>query len=265
MRILLTNDDGIRAPGIRALHKAIADMGEIHVIAPQTVQSATSHGVTFHEPLMVREITVDDGYGGIAVDGRPADCVKLAITCLWEERFGGKPDIVLSGINAGMNAGIHIMYSGTVAAAIEGAFLGVPAIALSLHFKNYNDVRWDVAGRWALYAIQKVLNFGPLEPHSMLNINIPTTEEENALDDSVMPPIRVVPMNLAAIEDQYDKRTSPGGQEYYWITGDGLDFRHTAEGSDVEAIFDRAITITPLQYDLTDHSRLLTWRNRLVD
>jgi len=158
MRILLSNDDGIRAPGIVALHREIVKLGEVNVIAPLTVQSATSHGVTFNEPLMVRNVTVRDAYKGIAVEGRPADCVKLAITSLWRQRFGGKPDLVISGMNAGMNAGIHIIYSGTVGAAIEGAFLGLPAIAVSLHFTNYESIRWEIAAARARKAIEKILS-----------------------------------------------------------------------------------------------------------
>jgi len=266
MRILLTNDDGIRAPGIRALYHALAGLGDVRVFAPLTVQSATSHGVTFHKPLMVRDVSVNDDYGGIAIDGRPADCVKLAITCLWEQRLGGRPDRVISGMNAGMNAGIHILYSGTVGAAIEGAFLGVPAIAVSLHFGAYESVRWEEASKRARYAIDRILSFGALPPHSMFNVNIPLTEEEARGDSTgsgAMPPIKVVPMNLAAVRDEYDRRQNPSGQDYFWIRGDGLDFDHTTAGSDVEAIFDRSITITPLQYDLTDREQLSVWRGRL--
>lgn len=271
MRILLTNDDGIRAPGIRALYHALGGLGEVHVFAPLTVQSATSHGVTFHKPLMVREVKVDDdgdgSYGGIAVDGRPADCVKLAITCLWEQRFGGRPDLVVSGMNAGMNAGIHILYSGTVGAAIEGAFLGVPAIAVSLHFEEYESILWEAAARKARYAIDRILSFGTPPPHSMFNVNIPVTEDGSDGDsgEDAMPPIKVVPMNLAGIRDEYDRRTNPSGQDYFWIRGDGLDFDHTTAGSDVEAIFARAITVTPLHYDLTNREEMAVWRERLVE
>ena len=132
MRILLTNDDGIEAPGIRALYDAIQGLGEIMVIAPSTAQSATGHGITFDQPLMTQEVVVDDHMPGIAVDGRPADCVKLALRAIWQERYGpgARPDLTISGLNAGANVGINIIYSGTVAAAVESAFLGVPAIAV---------------------------------------------------------------------------------------------------------------------------------------
>ncbi|MBZ0171614.1 MAG: 5'/3'-nucleotidase SurE, partial [Phycisphaerales bacterium] len=139
MRILLTNDDGIRAPGLIALHDALREtltdtITDLVVVAPLTVQSATSHGVTFHEPLMTRTVRASATVTGTAVDGRPADCTKLALTNLWPERFGegSRPDLVVSGMNMGSNAGINVIYSGTVAAAIEAAFMGVPSIAVSM-------------------------------------------------------------------------------------------------------------------------------------
>ncbi|MFG0330349.1 MAG: 5'/3'-nucleotidase SurE [Phycisphaerales bacterium] len=263
MRIMLTNDDGIRAPGILALHEAINGLGdELRVIAPRTVQSATSHGVTFHKPLQVHEVEVNQSMSGLAVDGRPADCVKLAITTLWEDLYGGTPDLVISGMNAGVNVGIHIIYSGTVGAAIEAAFLGVPAIAVSLHFHDFASIRWDLAGRFAREAIDRVLATDLLKPHSVININIPVTEGDLPADEPA-PDLRVVPMNLAAVRDRYLSRGFPAGQRYYWINGDGLEFHDTAEGSDVEAIMDRFITVTPLQYDLTAHREMETWRKRL--
>lgn len=266
MRILLTNDDGIRAPGIQALHHELVKLGaEVHTIAPATVQSATSHGVTFHAPLMTRHRLVNDEMRGIAVEGRPADCVKLAVTCLWAEHYGGKPDLVVSGMNAGTNVGIHIIYSGTVGAAIEGAFLGLPAIAVSLHFHEYDAIRWNIAARHAREAMEKCLEHRDevLRPHSVLNINLPLTEGADIPDDAPRPSIRVVSMNLSAVNDRYDRRTSPTGNDYYWITGDGLDFNHTSEGSDVEALFASHIVVTPLQFDLTDHARLDNWRNMI--
>ncbi len=281
MRILLTNDDGIHAPGIVALHRELTAAGyEVQTIAPLTAQSATSHGITFNDPLMIHDIVVNEHMRGIAVDGRPADCTKLAITSLWEERFGGKPDLVVSGMNAGTNVGIHIIYSGTVGAAIEGAFLGIPAIAVSLHIRDWNRIRWDIAARHAGHAIGACLAHPDeaLKPHGILNINIPAVESEAVLSHTdtsdlssdeldaqfPLPEMRVVPMNLAAVRDQYDRRVSPGGDVYYWITGDGLDFHDRAEGSDVEALFDQYITMTPLQYDLTAHSKLGFWREKLT-
>ena len=261
MRILLTNDDGIHAPGIAAMHEGLQGLGEILTVAPLTVQSATSHGITFHEPLMTEEVVVNDTMRGFAVDGRPADCVKLAMRALWEMKFGegSRPDLVVSGMNSGANVGINVIYSGTVAAAIEAAFLGVPAIAVSLHIGNPARTRYGRAASIAREVIDKVLEH-PIDPHSVININVPCTET----DDRSMPAIRVVDMNKAAGTSQYERRESPDGRDYYWAFGSGLDFERTAGGSDVEALLAGDVTVTPLDYDLTDHARTSTWRERLA-
>jgi len=304
MRILLTNDDGIHAPGIEALYTALTDpTGElggplaevVWPIAPLTVQSATSHGVTFHTPLMVSPETVSPAMSGVSVDGRPADCVKLAICSLWPERFGpgSKPDLVISGMNAGANVGINVIYSGTVAAALEAAFLGVPAIAVSLHIGR-GKTRFDIGARHARRVLERIVRGGLgdsddswVKPHDCISINIPVCEDP--VDPSTVPagkikpqwssgdygppmapagadealPLRVCPMNTHALIDSYERRTSPGGDVYYWAAGGGLDFRSADPGTDVQALFQRQITITPLRFDLTDHAKLGAWRRQL--
>lgn len=268
MRVLLTNDDGIRAPGIEAMHDALVDMGgalggviggegsEVFTIAPLTVQSATSHGVTFHQPLMVSEVKVKEGMSGIAVDGRPADCVKLALSSLWPERFGEgeRPDLVISGMNAGANCGINVIYSGTVAAALEAAFLGVPSIAVSLHMGS-SKPRFEWAARQARRAIDVLIRRGLPGAHTCLNVNVPLSE---ASGDA--PEIVVCPMNTHGLVDQYVRRVSPAGDVYYWASGGGLDFHGTEVGSDVHMLFQRCITVTPLYHDLTRHDALGHWR-----
>ncbi len=200
MRILLlTNDDGIRAPGIIAMHEALVDArgvfggplldstagavsraprSIVFPVAPLTVQSATSHGVTFHTPLMVKDERVTDQMSGVGVDGRPADCVKLAISNIWPEKFGAgsRPELVISGMNAGADCGINVIYSGTVAAAREAAFLGVPAIAVSMTLGR-GTPRFDVAATWARRTIERLLRSGPPKPHECLSINIPVVED----------------------------------------------------------------------------------------
>jgi 5'-nucleotidase len=279
MRILLTNDDGIRAPGIAAMYRALTDSrgifggplqysisggavsGEsgILVVAPSSVQSATSHGVTFHVPLMTHEEQVRDDLSGIAVEGRPADCVKLAVSAIWQERFGksSKPDLAISGMNAGANVGINVIYSGTVAAALEAAFLGIPSIAVSLHLGTGKTL-WDLAAQRARRAIELIIAAGLPAPHECLNVNIPLTEEEGP-----MPPLKVCNMNTHGMIDNYQRRISPAGEVYYWATGQGLDFHVTEEGSDVDELLNRNITVTPLWYDLTNHSVAERWRERL--
>jgi 5'-nucleotidase len=261
MQILLTNDDGIHAPGIAAMHKALIGpepLGEVHAVAPLTVQSATSHGVTFHQPLMTR-LTRLNGHEATAVDGRPADCTKLALTNLWPDRFGrgSRPDLVISGMNAGANCGINVLYSGTVAAALEAAFLGVPSIAVSLHLDGPGP-DFDRAARVARGVIERLIAGGLPNAHEALSINIPATEY--LVDDA---PIVVCPMNTHALVDKYERRVSPGGDVYYWAAGHGLDFRGTDAGTDVHELMERRVTVTPLAFDLTRHDRLKFWRERL--
>lgn len=303
MRILLTNDDGIRAPGIVALWRALVDaegkyggpVGDVWTVAPLTVQSATSHGVTFHEPLMVSDVTPVEGMSGVAVDGRPADCTKLAVTSLWPDRFGtgSTPDLVISGMNIGANVGINVIYSGTVAAALEAAFLGVPAIAVSLHIGRGRTL-FDVAAGHARSAIERCLEAGfgssggdGAGTGGCLNINVPRTETYEGLDESghggahpgilapewvkpldrdarEAPPIAVCPMNVHAVRDAYEARVSPAGDRYFWPSGSGLDFHGSDEGSDVSRLFAGETTVTPLAFDLTDRDVLEGWRERLV-
>ncbi len=260
MRILLTNDDGIHAPGIRALHDALEGLGEIVTVAPLTVQSATGHGVTFSRALMSREVQVSDAMRGTAISGRPADCVRIALRSIWAARFGpgSAPDLTISGINLGANAGIHVIYSGTVAAALESAFLGVPAIALSLHYGSRKEACWSRAAAIAREVVDRVLSF-PVEPHSMININLPRTESA----DREMPPVRVVDMNPAPDKEAYERRVNPRGEVYYWPAGYGMDFTEIVPGSDVDALVDGSITVTPLSYAMGDQARIPTWRERL--
>jgi len=309
MRILLTNDDGIRAPGIEAMFDSLADTDGffggplggrgslVHTIAPLTVQSATSHGITFHSPLMVKPVRTNERMSGIAVDARPADCVKLAVAHLWPDQFGAgtKPDLIVSGMNAGTNVGINVIYSGTVAAAIEGAFLGIPSIAVSLHLGKGESgatgpTNFKIAARHARWAIERVLvgaakdlvsakewaeagvhsgsvvqpAFALPEPHSCLSINIPITEgPDSACAKPGDYPIRVCPMNTHGLNDKYERRVSPGGEVYYWAAGHGLDFRGTDDDSDVQLLWKRNITVTPLRYDLTKKSTMERWRLRM--
>ena len=289
MRILLTNDDGIRAPGIMALHRALvgkdggaAPLGDVYTVAPLTPQSATGHGITYHEPLMTSLAEVPSEIEGVAVDGRPADCVKLALASLWQEHHDDDslPELVVSGMNAGANCGINVIYSGTVAAAIEAAFLGIPSIAVSLHLGR-GKPRFDIAAMHARRAIDRVLATGLLEPHSCININIPRCEEpgsiaptpdttfevgpdvDEPIDLDAGLPIAVCPINTHGINDRFERRESPGSQVYYWPAGGGLDFHATDAGTDVERLFARCITVTPLHFDLTDHSKSAAWQRAL--
>ncbi|MBX3382586.1 MAG: 5'/3'-nucleotidase SurE [Phycisphaeraceae bacterium] len=284
MRVLLTNDDGIRAPGIVAMYEALTDAAGVlggpiadhspgatarsprcvtYPVAPLTVQSATSHGVTFHTPLMVREEQVTPAMLGVGVDGRPADCVKLAIAAIWPDRFGAgsRPDLVISGMNAGANCGINVIYSGTVAAALEAAFLGVPSIAVSMMLGK-GKPRFDVGAAWARRTIERLLASGLPSPHECLSINIPVIEDVTLSPQSPLPPVHICPMNTHGLVDKYERRHSPGGGVYYWAAGYGLDFHATDDGSDVAHLMAGHITVTPLKYDLTRADTLEKWRSR---
>ena len=251
MQILLTNDDGITAPGLIALYRAVADMGQVHVVAPESVQSATSHGITLHAPLLTSKVSVEGTFSGIAVDGRPADCVKLALTQL----LPSKPDLVLSGINSGANVGINVIYSGTVAAAIEAAFLGVPAIALSLHLRGPNEPDYARAARFARGVIDQILA-GGLAPRHVATVNIPALNEKESPAG-----IRVVRQSISTNGDTYERRKDPRGRNYYWNTS-GFSLEHGPDETDIAALREKFITITPLRFDLTDYDLLETWSQR---
>lgn len=250
MFILLTNDDGIRAPGIVAMYRALGKAGhEVRVVAPETVQSATGHGITMATPLLTSKVRVEDAFEGVAVDGRPADCVKLAINQLCNDRL---PDLVISGMNSGTNVGVNVIYSGTVAAAIEAGFLGLPAIAVSLYLRKEIDTDYDRSAAYAVKTIDRIVDAG-LRPGQIATINIP------ALAPGQEPAgVRVVRQCTRPWVDTYERRQDPKGRDYYWNTS---VFRlvETEADTDVAALRDRYITITPLQYDLTDHTLLKRW------
>jgi 5'-nucleotidase len=250
MFILLTNDDGIRAPGLVALYRELAKSHQVQVVAPETVQSATGHGITTATPLLTSQVKVEDAFEGTAVDGRPADCVKLAINQLCGGRL---PDLVISGMNSGTNVGINVIYSGTVAAAIEAGFLGLPAIAVSLYLKNDVETDYARAAVHAVNTINLILDAG-LAPGQIATVNIP------ALHAHQQPAgVRVVRQCTRPWIDTYERRQDPKGRDYFWNTS---IFRlgQTENDTDVAALRDQYITITPLQYDLTDHRLLIQWQ-----
>ncbi len=243
MHILLCNDDGILAPGLAAMRRELIALGDVTVVAPESPQSAAAHGITLPGPVAVREVHVQDTFFGHGVEGRPADCVKLAVT----ELLDTPPDLVVSGINDGANVSINVLYSGTVAAAAEGALLGFPAVAVSL--EQGIERNFDRAARIALHIIQTLLERG-LEPGRLVNVNVP--------DLTPGPPlgIRVVPQATRTMQDAFARHAGPDGRDYYWLVGG--DFKHgpAGEDGDVDALRDRYVTITPLHFDLTNYAVL---------
>lgn len=243
MRILLSNDDGIIAPGIAAMHRVLVKLGEVHVAAPNSPQSAAAHGITVHGPVSVRKVHVQDEFFGYSVEGRPADCVKLAIRELLEE----PPDLVVSGINDGANVSLNVLYSGTVAAAAEGALLGYPAIAVSM--KQGEERDFHRAAKLVLPIIQQLLEIG-LAPGELININVPDLTPGDPLG------IRVVPMATRAMEDRFARHSAPDGRDYYWLLGETFVAAKDNVHSDLDAIEERYISITPLQFDMTQYAQL---------
>lgn len=242
MRILLSNDDGILAPGIAALREAVADLGEVTVVAPDSPQSAAGHGITVHRALTAQQVRLGgDGLTGVSVDGRPADCVRLAARNLMPEM----PELVLSGVNAGANVGINVFYSGTVAAAAEGAMLGIPAVAFSAQVAD-GAVDFPRAARLSRWVLDRLLRVG-LSPGELLNVNIPAGQG---------PPkgLRVVRQSTAEIEDIYNLDSDEGGLRRFSL---GEDYRFIGhENDDVTCLAEGYITLTPLHVDMTNHARL---------
>jgi 5'-nucleotidase len=255
MHILLTNDDGIYAPGLKALRTELQKLGQVTVVAPATEQSAVGHSITLLTPILVQEVfDENDQPLGWAVEGRPADCVKLALTELIKE----PPDLVVSGINAGSNAGINVIYSGTVAAAIEGAFFDITSIAVSLEYTKPVHLNFVLAADIARGLIEQILAQQPPRA-SLFNVNIPSLEKG--------PPagLRVVPQGLLRYRESYDRRIDPRGRVYFWITPELYCPPH-GEDTDVTALAERCITVTPLKFDLTQAAlleRMREWEWRL--
>ncbi len=236
--ILLTNDDGIYSPGLMALYEALQDLGDVCVVAPATEQSGVGHSISYLRPLILKQVFHGDRHFGFAVDGSPADCVKLGVSELCPRR----PDVVVSGINMGLNAGIAVLYSGTVAAAIEGAFFGILSVAVSLQFDD--NPQFSRAARLAVQIIQQILERRSDEVR-LFNLNIPT---KALMDES--PKVRVVPMDIRQYGEKYEKRVDPWGRTYYWATGEPSPSPED-KGTDLSVLARGEIALTPLHYDLT--------------
>jgi 5'/3'-nucleotidase len=245
MRILLTNDDGVYAPGLRALRKELLQLGEVTVVAPATEQSAVGHSVTLLTPLLVQELLDEEQHFlGWAVEGRPADCVKLALL----ELLPDPPDLVVSGMNAGANAGINVLYSGTVAAAIEGAFFQQVSIAVSLEYTKPRALDFSAATPVARKVIEQILATGP-PPGSLFNINIPAAER------GPIKGVRIAQQNVAPYQERFDRRVDPRGRTYFW-TGSDFGCPEPHPDTDEHALRDGYVTVTPLQFDLTNRAQL---------
>jgi 5'-nucleotidase len=237
--ILLTNDDGIHAEGLRFLKKAISPIGCVEIVAPAAEQSAVGHSITLYDPIRVHEIHMDGCRFGYGISGTPADSVKLALYKLLPK----PPDLVVSGINNGANVGINVLYSGTVSAATEAAILGVPAIAVSLAQKK--NPPFELAVPHIRVLAQWVLSQG-LPRGIALNVNIP------ALPPDQIKGYKITSQALSPFRESVEPREDPRGNTYYWLSGQSLEREESAD-IDVIAVSQGYVSVTPLSYDLTAH------------
>lgn len=237
MHILLTNDDGYQAAGIQTLYRTLQAQTKhrISIVAPDSQRSATGHSITLYHPLFFSEYPLEGGEKGYAVSGTPSDCVKLAV----QGELVPRPDLVISGINQGSNLGTDVFYSGTVSAAMEGVILGIPSLAVSLAGCEFVD--FEPAARYLTENLEQIV---PGRQRGLLNINFPGIPKESWQG------IKVTRLGKAVYDDVFERRINPRGQVYYWQCGNlGND---TEEDTDLKAIQENYISMTPMLSDLTD-------------
>lgn len=237
MHILLTNDDGIFAPGLCAMYESLAEFADVTVVAPADVRSAASHSISL-SPIIVNKVNINGVFNGYSVTGSPADCVKLAVMEIMKD----KPDLIISGINDGANVGVNICYSGTVAAAMEGAFFKIPSIATSAALDTPLDFEKAVD-----YTVKVIKQMIPVEAGHVVNINIPQLSKGEPKG------VKVVPQSTSGFEEKYEKSTDKLGQTVYQLVGG--DNRHEDGETDIIALLEGYITVTALHYDMTEHRK----------
>lgn len=247
--ILVTNDDGVTAPGIEALVEAMKPLGQVVVVAPDSPQSGMGHAITMTSPLRLERVHVFEGLEAYQCSGTPADCVKLAV----DKVLHRKPDLLVSGINHGSNSSINVIYSGTMSAAVEGAIEGINAIGFSLN--NYNfDADFGASAQYATRIARQVLKRG-LPAGTLLNVNIPN------LTFKQIKGLKICRQARAKWEEEFDERTDPHNRKYYWLTGKFINTDH-GEDTDEWAMEHGYVSVVPTQFDLTAHhaiSILNTW------
>jgi len=242
MHILVTNDDGVTAPGLAALASALRELGRVTVIAPDRNWSASGHVKTMHKPLRVAPAHLVNGIEALSTSGAPSDCVALALLGLLDAPI----DMVVAGINPNANLGHDVTYSGTVTAAMEAVIGGVPGIAVSIQSADAHG--YAAAGAAAVRVARAVAAHG-LPPHTLLNVNVPGLREDEIKG------IQVTRMGLRAYKDHLVHRVDPAGRAYYWIGGDRLD-EPLIPGTDFAALADGCVSVTPLGLDLTSDSAM---------
>ncbi len=250
--ILITNDDGITAPGLRALVDFMKELGDVVVVAPDSPQSGMGHAITIDNLLyskkMILDLDDDENTEEYSCSGTPADCVKLAL----QEILDRKPDLCVSGINHGSNSSINVIYSGTMSAAIEAGIEGIPAIGFSLC-----DYTWEANFTHAKAQIQQIVREAlenGIPPGVVLNVNIPKLETKEFKG------IKICRQARANWKEKFDKRISPSGKEYYWLTGE-FELLDKGEDTDEWALANGFISVVPTQFDLTAHHAIQTINN----
>jgi len=244
--ILVTNDDGITAPGIRALIAVMKELGDVVVVAPDSPQSATGHAITINNTLHINKIDIDpDVETEYSCSGTPVDCVKFAVN----EILHRKPDLCVSGVNHGSNSSINVIYSGTMSAAVEAGIEGIPAIGFSLLDYNW-DADFEPAKFFIRKITQQVLENG-LPEGVILNVNLPKLAEKDIKG------IKVCRQAKAMWQEKFDKRTNPMGKDYYWLTGKFVNMDN-GEDTDEWALANGYVSVVPVQFDLTAHHALQT-------
>ena len=238
--ILVTNDDGVTAPGIRNLVEAVKDLGKVVVVAPDKPQSGMGHAITIGYPLRLHPVALTPGVDSYSCTGTPVDCVKLAV----DKILHRPPDLYLSGINHGANHSINVIYSGTMSAAIEASIENIPSIGFSLlDFSLEAD--FTASRQYARIIVEKLLS-RKSDKHLCLNVNIPAGAA------SLIKGIRICRQAYAKYEEDFDERKDPGGRKYYWLTGDFVNF-DKGKDTDVWALANNYVSVVPVQFDLTNY------------
>jgi 5'-nucleotidase len=239
--ILITNDDGVSAPGIMNLVEAVKDLGKVVVVAPDKPQSGMGHAITIGQPLRLHKVNVFGDIEAYACTGTPVDCVKLAV----DKVLHRKPDLCLSGINHGANHSINVIYSGTMSAAVEAAIESIPSAGFSL--LDYNiDADFTGAKKYARIVVEKMMKT-KLDKHTVFNVNIPSVPEE------LLNGIMICKQAYAKYEEDFVERTDPNGKKYYWLTGEFVNFDN-GKDTDVWALANNYISVVPVQFDLTNYA-----------
>ncbi|HNQ12502.1 MAG TPA: 5'/3'-nucleotidase SurE [Bacteroidia bacterium] len=251
--ILVTNDDGITAPGLKVLVEAMMDLGEVVVVAPDSPQSGMGHAITINHPLRLDKVDMFDEVPAYQCSGTPVDCVKLAVNKILHR----KPDLCVSGINHGSNSSINVIYSGTMSAAMEGAIEGIPSVGFSL--LNYSlEADFSAAGLYAYRIACTILNKG-MAPNSLLNVNIPNAPKEEIQG------IKVCRQARAKWEEEFDERLDPHSRTYYWLTGKFINYDKESD-TDEWALANNYVSVVPVLFDFTayhafNHMNAINWND----